>query len=121
MPRKFYKHKLLLDEGIAYRIRFPILNHRFDVKHIKGDLNCIGLSDADIYSLAIKQGRIIVTYNEKDFRELANISKQTGVIGLTTNLTYDQIDKRLTALLNRSTKSSLFGKLTLIPGSSENP
>lgn len=118
MPRKFYKHKLLLDEGIPFRNRFPVLNHRFDVKHIKGDLNQIGLPDFDIYKLAVKQKRVIITYNHKDFKDLALVSKQTGVIGLSTNLTYDQIDKKLTALLNKSNKNSLFGKLTLVPGSS---
>lgn len=118
MPRRFYKHKLLLDEGIPFRNRFPILNHRFDVKHIKGDLNHTGLSDPDIFKLAIIQGRLIVTYNHKDFQEMAQTSKNTGVIGLTTNLIYDQIDKKLASLLNKATKNSLFGKLTLIPGSS---
>lgn len=119
MPRKFYKHKLLLDEGIPYRNRFPILNHRFDVKHIKGDLKYAALSDDEVFKLAVKQQRIIVTYNYKDFKDLVQTSKNTGVIGIDTNLTYDQADKRLTSLLSKSTKNFLTGKLTLVPGSSE--
>lgn len=119
MPRKFYKHKLLLDEGIPYRNRFPILNHRFDAKHIKGDLNYTALSDDEIFKFALKQQRLIVTYNYKDFKELVQTSKSTGVIGIDINLSYDQTDKKLTSLLNKSSKNSLFGKLTLIPGSSE--
>ena len=48
--------------------------------------------------------------------KLAEISRETGVIGISQNLTFDQVDKKLTALLNRSTKKSLLGKLTIISG-----
>ena len=44
MPQKFYKHKLLLDEGFHLRSRLPILNHRFDIKHITGDFKQTGVS-----------------------------------------------------------------------------
>ena len=100
MPRKFYKHKLLFDEGIPYRNRFPILNHRFDVKHIKDDLNFSALSDEEVFKLAVKQQRLIITYNHKDFKELTQTSKNTGAIGVDTNLSYNQTDKKLTSLLN---------------------
>jgi len=43
-------------------------------------------------------------------------SRSTGVIGVSENLTLEQIDKKLTALLNKSTKKSLLGKLTIITG-----
>lgn len=119
MPQKFYKHKLLLDEGFHVRQRLPILNHRFDVKHITGDFKQLGLPDTEVYQFAIKQKRIIVTFNVKDFKALAISSNQTGVIGVSANLAPSQIDKKLTALLNKSTKKSLFGKLTTISGEFE--
>lgn len=119
MPRKFYKLKLLLDEGFHLRANFPTLNQRFDVKHIKTDLKQAGLSDLEVYKLALRQKRLVATLNEKDFRSLVEISKQTGVIGVSSNLSDDQIDKKLTSLLSKSAKTSLYGKLTLIPGSSE--
>jgi len=112
--KRFHKHKLLLDENFPTRKDFPNLNRRFDVKHISADLNITGLPDPEIYTLARKLGRLVITRNIKDFRELALTSNDTGVIGTSPNLTFDQIDKKLTALLNKSTKKSLFGKLTTI-------
>ena len=114
--RRFYKHKLLLDENFPIRRHFSALNSRFDVKHVGADLNQEGLSDPEVYALARKQKRLVITRNIKDFKELAQTSNDTGVIGISPNLTFDQIDKKLTALLNKSTKKSLFGKLTTISG-----
>lgn len=114
MPRKFYKHKLLLDEGFLYRQRLPILNSCFNVKHITGDLGYNGLRDEDVYKLGVKQKRLIVSFNDKDFRPLANKSKETGVIGVSANLTADNIDKKLTALLIKAGEKELLGKFTYI-------
>ena|SRR3989344_6230759 len=112
--KRFYKHKLLLDENFPIRKHFPFLNRRFDLKHVGVDLNLEGLSDPEVYALARKENRLVVTRNIKDFRELALTSNDTGVIGISPNLIFEQIDKKLTALLNKSTKKSLFGKLTTI-------
>lgn len=114
MPRKFYKHKLLLDEGFIYRKRLPILNSRFDVKHITGDLGHSSLEDKAVYELGIKKKRLVVTFNDKDFRVFADKSRDTGVIGISANLGADEIDKKLTALLMRSGKKGLLGKFTYI-------
>lgn len=118
MPRKFYKHKLLLDEGFLYRQRLPILNSRFNVKHITGDLGFSGLSDEDIYKLGVKQRRLIITFNDKDFRPLAKKNKNTGVIGISANLTANNIDKKLTALFIKAGEKELHGKFTYISGES---
>lgn len=119
MPKRFYKHKLLLDEGFYYRQSLPILNSRFDVKHISGDFGKNALPDSRVYEFAKAKGRILVTFNVKDFKPLASISKFTGVIGVSANLTLDQIDKKLTSLLLRSTRKSLLGKITQISGESK--
>lgn len=119
MPRKFFKHKLLLDEDVYLRNRLPILNSRFDVKHIASDLGYIGLTDEKVHALAAELGRIIVTFNRKDFKELASRSTHTGVIGLSANIPIDHIDKKLTALLMRSSKKILYGKLTTLTDETE--
>lgn len=119
MPQKFYKHKLLLDEGFYYRQSLPILNSRFDVKHVVGDYGQSALTDPQIYEFALQKGRILVTFNIKDFKPLVSINKFTGVIGVSANLTLEQIDKKLTALLVRSTRKSLLGKITKISGETE--
>ena len=114
-----YKHKLLLDENFPIRKHLPSLNRRFNVKHVSADLNLEGLSDPKVYALACKEGRLVVTRNIKDFKQLAHTSEATGVIGISPNLIFDKIDKKLTALLNKSTKKSLYGKLTIITGEPE--
>lgn len=112
MTHRFYKYKLLLDEGFPPRWYFPRLNHRFDVKHIKSDLKKVGLSDERVYEVAAGSKRLIITYNSKDFRKLAGNSKDTGVIGVSSLMSYHQIDNKLTSLLTRSSKKALYGKYT---------
>jgi hypothetical protein len=112
MKHRFYKHKLLLDEGFPPRSYFPIVNQRFDVKHVKDDLRKIGLPDEEVYILALKLKRLIVTYNAKDFRRMAKESQDTGVIGVGALTPYHHIDNKLTALLTKSSQTALQGKYT---------
>ena len=110
----------MLDENFPVRSYFPNLNRRYDVKHLTKDLNLASLSDPKVYKFAQKEGRIIVTYNIKDFIPLVENDTESGVIGVSPNLPPDQVDKKLTALLAKSTKKSLLGKLTIISGEGEN-
>ena len=71
-----------------------------------------GISDAEVYELAAKERRIVITYNVKDFKLLAGTKTTTGVIGITSNLSVQQLDARLTALLTRVTEKQLLGKFT---------
>jgi hypothetical protein len=52
MPPKFYKHKLLLDEGLFKRQSFPRINSRYNLKHIEHDLHKGGVSDNEVYEIA---------------------------------------------------------------------
>lgn len=119
MPRKFYKFKLLLDENMPPRHRFPRLNSRFNVKHIRDDLNRNGLKDQPVFILAAKLNRLIITFNGADFVKLANKSRKTGIINISANLRYDQIDTKLTSLLTKSKPSALYGKFTDLTGETE--
>ena len=100
MPKPFYKHKLLLDEHLFHRRLYPTLNQHFDVKHIKDDLHHGGMDDGQIYALAVKQGRIILTRNVKHFRPLLR-EDSPGVIGIPETWSADRVDTKLTALLMR--------------------
>ena len=103
------KPKLLLDENFDTRPYLPILNQSYDVKHVTADLHRSGLSDEEVYELAVKQGRVVVTYNYKDFRPFATKSQHSGVIGVSTNLTRAQVDTKLTALIRKTPTKSLYG------------
>jgi hypothetical protein len=74
-----------------------LLNEFFDVKHIKYDLHHGGMDDQEIYALAVKQGRIILTKNVKDFRVLLR-EDSLGVIGIPETWTPARLDSKLTAL-----------------------
>ena len=110
-PQRF---KLLLDENISPRERFPILNNRHDIKHLVHDLKKGGISDSQVYITAIKENRLIVTFNKKDFEAIAEKSEKTGVIAISINVPDDQIDKRIVSLLSRKKKNALFGKINNI-------
>ena len=98
MPKRFYKHKTLLDEHLYHRRVYPLLNERFDVKHIRDDLHVDGLPDPQVYELAVKQERILLTTNVKDFRPLLR-DDCPGIIGIPDAWLPDRIDSKLTALL----------------------
>lgn len=117
MPR-FHRHKLLFDEGLPYRTRLPRLNSRHDLKHIKGDLKRSGLSDEKVYDIAVKTQRLLVVFNIKDFKGLAIKSKKTGIIGVSQNLSIEEIDKKLIALIYKKSPKHFNGKLTSVPGES---
>ena len=119
MAKRFYKHKILLDEDVHYRFYFPTLNSLFDVKHITEDYNQVGLKDPQVYKFAVKEERILVTFNTKDFRELVKTGRKIGVIGVSSNLPIETIDKKLTAFFRKATKRSLVGKLTTLTGETE--
>src|SRR6266545_341452 len=104
MATRFYKHKLLLDENMPSRTYFPSLNARFDVKHIAQDYKHAGLSDDAVYDVAQEEGRLLITYNTKDFIHLAPQSTKTGIIGVSARLSPKQIDAKLNALLRRTTR-----------------
>ena len=112
MPPKFYKRKLLLDEGLYPRQYLKRLNSRYNVKHIKHDLHKSGANDQDVYTIACKEKRVIITYNVKDFKKFASKNKDSGVIGVNSNLLADHLDKELNALLAKNASKSLYGKYT---------
>src|SRR5690348_3179542 len=119
MAHRFHKHKLLLDENFDPRFKFPRLNGMFDVKHLRDDLHKGGISDAQVYDLAVKLNRLIVTYNAKDFKALAPGSQETGIIGISPNLSSRHIDKKLTALLIKSNEKVLQGSYTSLTSETE--
>jgi len=112
MPHKPYKHKLLLDEGLYPRNVLQRTNNRQNLMHIKHDLNKGGIPDKEVYEVACKQKRIVVTYNIDDFRVLAKLNKESGVIGVTDNLSPNQLDTKLSSLLNKNPEKSFYGKHT---------
>src|SRR5260221_2139310 len=112
MPKKsFYKHKLLFDENMPPRTRYPRLNSQFDVKHSKLDLHHPGITDEEIYKLACLQGRIIITINRDDFKPLIGTENDFGVIALPDGQSVLKTDTKLTALLKKHSPNYFKGKI----------
>lgn len=113
---RFHKYSLLLDEGFPPKNYFPKLNSIHNLKHVVKDFKKGGISDADVFKLAIQTKRLIVTYNYKDFVEFAKTSKESGVIGVSANIQPQQIDKKLLSLLKKCSYADLYGRFNYISG-----
>lgn len=112
MSPRFHRHKLLLDEGLYPRKSLPRINNRHDVKHIKHDFHLGGIKDEEIYKMAVKQKRIIITYNTRDFKKMARYSSDSGIIGVSQGLTPDQLDTRFNAILSKNLRKTFYRKYT---------
>ena len=119
MSRKQHRFRLLLDENFLNRNRLPLLNKRHNLKHIKQDFGKIGLQDKEVYAFAVREGRIIVTFNDKDFKSLATKTKASGIIGVSTNMTADHIDKKLAAILRKAKPKDIYGKFIYVSEETE--
>jgi hypothetical protein len=114
MHKKFYKHKILLDENMPQRNRLPNLNKLFDVKHVRDDLGKAKLTDLAMYEPAVTLGRVIVTYNVKHFRPLAGLKSDAGILGVPDRLPLPQQDTKLCAFLKKHTPHALAGKFVAL-------
>ncbi len=96
----------------------PKLNQLYDVKHLRDDFRITGITDPPVHALAVKQHRLVITFNAEDFRPLAEKSTESGVIGVSNNLTNEQIDTKLVAFLRKTKPKSLYGAFHYISGES---
>jgi predicted nuclease of predicted toxin-antitoxin system len=107
MPKRLYRHKLLLDENLPPRSALPLLNDYFDVKHIAHDFGHASMDDLAVYQLAAAQGRTILTFNTKHFRPLVGTLEDAGVIALPTGWATSRLDSKITAVLRRHSPTHL--------------
>lgn len=119
MPRKRRRYRILLDEGVPIPIYFLLLNRLHDVKHVVSDFQMEGASDAQVYLHAVKEKRLVVTFNKKHFNELAGNSKDSGIIAITHELSPKHRDRKLAAFLRRKTPGELFGCFNVITGETD--
>ncbi|HEU4737689.1 MAG TPA: DUF5615 family PIN-like protein [Solirubrobacterales bacterium] len=72
--------KLLLDEQISGKVAERLRDRGHDVAAATDDPGLRGLSDPDLFAVAQRQGRALVTYNRVDFesiiREYAQIDRE---------------------------------------------
>lgn len=102
--------KFLVDENIGKSIVGHLKNTGYDVIWIKEVR--LGMPDSDILKLALKEKRVIVTY-DRDFGELVFLQKEKhyGIIllRLTTDLAFYHI-KALKHFLRQKDDKDIVGK-----------
>jgi predicted nuclease of predicted toxin-antitoxin system len=111
MPKAFYKHKLLFDENMPPRTQYPRLNEHFDVKHVSHDYNKGGVADEEVYKMACKQRRIIITINRDDFAKLVGTKDNCGVLAVPDGPAATRTGTKLTALLMQHGPNYFRGRL----------
>jgi predicted nuclease of predicted toxin-antitoxin system len=111
MPKPFYKHKLLFDENMPPRTQYPRLNEYFDVKYVSHDYKKGGISDEEVYKMACRERRLIITINRDDFEKLVGTKGDRGVIAIADGPAAARTDTKLTALLMRHGPNYFRGRL----------
>ena len=107
--------KFLTDENINFRIIKGLRKARYDVKDIN-EANMRASKDIDILNLAIKEKRILITY-DNDFVKHPYFTKikHTGIIFLNFNKKFpDKIVNILLATSNSKTSEKMIDNLTII-------
>ena len=72
--------KLLLDEQISGKVAERLRNRGHDVSAATDDPTLRGLTDPDLFEVAQRQSRSVITYNRADFepitREFAHLDRE---------------------------------------------
>ena len=70
--------KLLLDEQVTYKVAEALRDRAHDVTAVAEIPSLRGLSDRDVFDLAKRQQRAVVTYNVVDFIEILREVASSG-------------------------------------------
>lgn len=70
--------KLLLDEQISGKVAERLRDRGHDVTAATDDPSLRGLSDPDLFEVAQRQDRILVTYNRVDFEPIIRLFAETN-------------------------------------------
>lgn len=113
MTTRQRRFKLLLDEMLPAREKFPQVNNYHDVKHIVHDLKKEGVFDEEIARHAKKLDRIIITKNIKHFRKLVEKYK-VDVFGVSETLAPEKLDKQIMAILRKRSSRKMKGRFVKV-------
>lgn len=110
VTKKKKKFRLLLDAAFAAPPVFLHLSKKANLAHVVHDFRLSRqASDEEIYELASREDRFVVTVNLKDFKKLVRKGK-SGVIAIPPYLSNHDIDERLSDFIERKDPEELRGK-----------
>lgn len=108
------KFRLLLDAAFAAPMIFQRLKKKANLAHVVHDLRLSRqASDEEIYELAVKENRLVVTINFKDFKKLVRRGKP-GVIVIPPYLSNEDIDVKLSDFISGKDPEDFKGKAVKI-------
>ncbi len=100
---------MLLDAAFARPRTFTRLYKKANVTHVVFDYNLPPqCSDEEIYQLAVKEDRFVVTINYQDFKKLIKKGKP-GIIALPSELSNQEIDQLLCQFLSMKNPADYAG------------
>lgn len=115
MTTRQKRFKILLDEMLPRREKYPQLNNYHSVRHIVHDLKKEGASDEQVVRLAKRLDMIVVTKNVKHLRDLGKKHK-VDILGVTETLAPEKMDKKIMAFLRKRGFVKMKGRFTKITG-----
>ena len=105
---------MLLDSAFARTILFPKLSRKANIAHGVYDLGLSRQSeDSEIYQKAVQENRFVLTINFKDFKKIVRRGK-VGIIGIESQLSNEEIDKKVSSFLSNKNPDDFLGKATKI-------
>lgn len=108
------KFRILLDSAFAKPGSFPKLKKKANLAHTVLDYGMSAqVEDEEIYQKAVRENRIVLTINFKDFRKLVK-KGQPGVIGIESQLTNKEIDQIVSDFISDKNPEDFRGKAVKI-------
>lgn len=107
------RYKLLLDEMLPRRSKYPLLNCFHNIRHIVHDYKLAGSSDEKVLKLAAKEERVLITKNIKHFRPSGE-EYDVDIIGVMETIPPEELDRSVMAKLRRWGKTRMSGRFTTI-------
>lgn len=113
--KKKKKFRILLDSAFAKSELFPNLKKKSNLAHAVHNLRLSPQAeDEEIYQKANEEERIVLTINFKDFKKLVKEDK-SGVIGIESQLTNQEIEKKVCDFIWGKDPVDFIGKAIKIP------
>lgn len=103
MSPKQNRFRLLLDEMLPPRSKFPSLNKYHDLKHVVRDFHLEGFSDDKVVKFAKGERRILISKNSRHMIDLCNVNR-VRLICITETMDREEIDSVVMSAL-RNMKS----------------
>ena len=111
MSKKIRRFRLLFDSSFPRKEVLLRLSKKANISHVVQDYNYPNQSeDRDIFDLATKVDRFVVTVNKKHFKKFLDKIKP-GIVILPSGLSNEELEKSLIKLIANKNPDDFYGKI----------